>query len=310
MSEKMNEILEETVIIDEKEQKKMNKKIQRGIAKTIYSKIIIFFLIISCLIYGGYNGYQNYLETNSFHLEDLEQLVTVKDYFGHSAKEQVVAENVGFYLYAYCELFFPGYIFEYYGEEDIQRTDYGKYEIHPRLLNYFHVNTEKHTHMLGNLIYDTVTININDGKMSLNNEDKRRIKGNDLFQTWWHLGDHYTDRYPIPAVSDELQTFPDSAYIDLDMKFKEPMSLEDVFLFQTEYPESRLAYGVTHQVPYPDEKQGFYFIGMSFLYGNYPFPSQEAMEKYPWLYMMSLNYDESTPQTGGSISSAAKEQEK
>ena len=293
MSEKINEILEETVIIDEKEQVKMNQKIQRGIAKNIYSKILIFILIFSCLIYGGYSGYQNYLEKNSFHLEDLEQLVTVKEYFGHATKEEVVAENTGYYLHAYCELFLPGYVFDYYGEEEnIQRTDYGKYEVHSRLLNYFRVNAEKHRHGLGNLIYGTVTMNINDGKMSLNNEDKRRIKGNDLFHTWWALGDKYVEHYPIPSISEELNTFPDSAYIDLDMRFKEPMSLEDVFLLQTDYPDSRLAYGVTHQVQGPDENPGNYTVGMSFLFGNYPFPSQEAMEKYPWLFMLSLSGDE------------------
>ena len=293
MSEKIDEILEEQFVIDDEEQKQMNKKIQRGIAKKIYTKILITILILSCLVYGGYNGYQHYLDTNSFHLEDLEQLVTVKDYFGHSTKEQVVAQNTGFYLHAYCELFFPGYVFEYYGNaEDISRTDYGKYEVRSILLNYFHVNTEKHSMGFQNLIYETVKMNINDGKMSLSYEDIMRIKGNDLFQIWWNYGDTYKEKYSVPAISDELETFPDSAYIELDMRFKEPLSLEDVFLFQTEYPDSRLAYGVTHQIQLPEVYSGKYTIGMSFLFGNYAFPSQEAMEKYPWLFMTSFMIDE------------------
>ena len=240
------EMLEETYIIAEEEQKEINRKIHRGIASEVYKRVLIVLgaaaLVAACCT----AGYRKYRDLKSFHLSDLENVLdpeVLQD-------EQPDVLNAQYYLNAYCELFMPGYVISY-RSDNAERTDYGTYTFDAELTHVFRTNPETLWSVpLGTASAEGMVIQ--DGKIIRTDSVYHETVLNDTFWRWWESGLDYAVFYLPGDVRTELEEMPASALVELDVRLRDPVTVEEVLKMQAMYEDSRIIYCVT----YIDEQPG------------------------------------------------------
>jgi len=286
MSEKdtIEKLLEGHSAYDEEAMKELNRNVQKKMRKYVYGRILLVLIIVALLVTGFFKGRDIYLEKNSWHINELEWISQEEPYDGRTNAEQE-ASNAMYYIQAYYSIFAPGYI-AWFNQWPMtyERLDYGKYQLDFKLLDSFRTSFET----LSFVHEPLQSIQFIDGIITEPSETYD-LYSYDTLPVWWNLPNSYSvyewtiDRSQQKEVLDQL---PDSAYVNMDMQFENPCSFEELLLLQSEYPDSRIAYVITHEIELNDgykKLMGFNVSGQ----GQFMFPSKEALDKYPGLFTLN-----------------------
>ncbi len=270
--------LDEMLKLDD-EKVNINKKIKKSIHKKIYSRIIIFAVIVSLAIVAVIKGYayiSQQIYYNPFNEENL--IVEKQGQISSDATFQIV-------LQTWCEIFSPGY--GYYPSHNIQSLGFGNYELKAKFQNLF-----DHLYIDGSY---NASIIINQSKMTIedfNNEhylsrvsyeflnpslSKKDTYGKDLFKiSDWTLK--------------EIEKLPESSLLNVSISFEKPYSLEKTIDFMKQYNQVVFLWMATDLW---DKNDSSIANGISlFKISMYDF-NEQAKKEYPYFYIE--NKDSLTP---------------
>ncbi len=280
----IEDLLNERIEIDEEEQKKMNRKIRSGVARGVYMRIIAVLIGLMLAVSLGIGGYRYFREKRSFHLSDLEMIADEQSLREKGLDPAVV--NAGYYLDSYYALFRPGKVIRW-GMGKEERVDYGYYRLSGVPVNFFRTDPEDLADRFLSREYDGEYVYIRDGCLSDANYDEGyTAMRHDHFLTFWEGPDTYIYGYKNDAA-EETEKLPESALIELDVKLKDPVSFPELFSLQTDHPDSRIIYVVTHLMSLESEygSSDKAVMGFSMLWGlgGMAEPGKEAAAAYPAL---------------------------
>ena len=258
--------------------KVFEKKIQKGIRRNIYTRSLIMILAAALVFTGVKRIWLYEQERSSWHLSDLEQLIDPEPYGEYAAEE-----NAFLYISAYYDMFVPGYAavkrsYPAFAE----RIDYGIYEFRISMINCFRSNPEGISGYRGS---DSCIV-IDHGKL-IKSGDIAELEMQDQYTAWWSMGsERYVSFFHVPDPEEEIRELPPSAYVEMDIRLKDPVSIEELLKIQADHPDSRILYAVTYADD--DIVSEDYVIantcGFSLMGPGLDVPlSTEAMEKYPYL---------------------------
>lgn len=277
MNEKnIEELFDNREIINEEEQKQLKKEIRRGLAKNIYSRLIITLICVSVLIFAVFFIYQKYRESRSFHLDELELIIDGEN----MTEEDKLSKNAQWYLNSYIELTAPGYYVQYSFPNATRTAD----EVY--LFGGAYAADRFHTNGEGFTASDHVSLQMDrySGGIGIAPDLRGYIALSDPFQKWWADPDAYEQLYSIPASEDELTDLPSSASVKIDIKFDHPLTTEEMLALGKNYPDSQIVYAVTHVFNIFENSDAFHALGFSLIFSdNSCSLNEEAEIKYPCL---------------------------
>ncbi len=279
MEDRIDEMLEERTAADEAYEKKVNSEIRSGMIRTIYSRVLIVFLAITLISMGGYSAYLTYRESHAFHLDQFENLADTKGVPDAAGRQNA---NTSFLIQCYYEITQPGYYIYSIGSGPSVRETNDTFRIEQlRLVRYFRTNKEA---FHSSSVIDSVHVTrFQEGEYYSANEGMIYLEAQPY--SWWRGTQEYINmvKDSIPSPKDELSDLPASASAEIELLFKEDMSVEEMLEFAKEYPESEILFALTGI-----SDDGYTPEGFSLLFGycNMAF-SKEAMDKYPMIGMSS-----------------------
>ncbi|MCR5795313.1 MAG: hypothetical protein K6G61_08260 [Solobacterium sp.] len=277
MSE-IDEILETR----KEESEDMSRLIRGGIRRNIYSRAVITVLVLALAAAGIWHGARAVKENHSFHLEDMEYLLDdrIPD-ANEELADNLVTANAGWYLNCYFELFVPGSCFILDPNCAPAEKDFGAWAVTGYLLDAFHMNPEYAR--LPEVKSDSRReFEIRDGSFVPDADILYSIYYENPFRNWWSFNSTWERWHSVPDIKTEIESLPDSASVEFDLKFKETSDTDGLLLWLSQYPGSTPVYAVTHL--YTDKENGYRICpqGFSFLRSFYIGPtSEETREKYP-----------------------------
>lgn len=290
---KIDELLEERMNISEEEQTEMNKKIQTGIARAVYSRVLIVLTALAVLLGAGWYGVSKYQEAVSFHIRDLKPLIKETVIEGEDWTDWAIAHN---YLSLYFELFAPGYVLGYSEEAELEKTENGAYAYHGSLIPWFHVNTEG-IQLSTHITPETGDYIIKDGKYIPDEQVRDMMNSRIVFKRWITSEQTWDRSYKAPEIRDEINKLPDSAFVQMAVRFDQPITVEELLEVCAGLPGARLSYAVTHLCPDKENSYQMTPLGISFLnsfmVGEWLYEKPEE-GPYPWLSMKPLIYQDTT----------------
>lgn len=259
-----------------------SRRISRAITRRIYTRILIVLLCLAALTAGCFFAVRQYRESTSWHLSDLPQLTDRQAYARFSpqrTEDQILTDNAAIYLQSCAELFMPGYSLSLSGS--CEKTAYGEYTFPVMIRNEFRAVRERNRSWgsPASAVISNGTITISDTAES----DLMKDSGNE----WWHLSDsEYRSFYSIPEPADEITDLPDSAYVEMDVRLKDPVTAEQLLEIQAVYPDSRILYAVTY---IDEDTDGISSIlGFSLMRSQInALVSSEVLDEYPDLFMQA-----------------------
>lgn len=249
MEEKrIDELLNEELIISSEEIRKTEKTINHRMNQKILTKSFIVSMIVvliaGCSIFG-IQRYQDFIqEKNAFHLSDLEQ-VTENIFSYEFDKQQAEVMNAYAYANAYVTLFYPGWISrkdQVYLSKEPEKIHYGIYEIEATLIHLFDMSASGgRNHALSNQKIQIHGSNLYIHEMNLMETmfQNYKNKGNSLEEI--RLDDNEVDE-----MKTEIEKLPETSIVMLDIMFDESMALDEVLKYQQYHEDSRVVYAVTH----------------------------------------------------------------
>lgn len=277
MEDRIDEMLEERYTADNEYEKKVNSEIRTGMIRTIYSRVLIVFLVIALICMGGYSAYSSYRDSHAFHLDQFENLADTEGIPDTAGRQNA---NTSFLIQCYYEITRPGYYIDAVGSVRSVRESYETFRMEQlRLLHYFRTNKES---FHSSSVIDSVHVTrFGEGEYYSANEGMFYLEEQPY--SWWRGTQEYINmvKDSIPSPEEELSDLPASASAEIELLFREDMSVEEMLAFAKEYPESEVLFALTG---IPDE--GYAPEGFSLLFGacNMAF-SKEAMNKYPMIGM-------------------------
>ncbi len=281
MEDRIDEMLEERVTADDEYEKKVNSEIRTGMIRTIYSRVLIIFLVIVLICMGGYSAYLTYRESHAFHLDQFESLADTEAIRDDAVRQNV---NTAFLIQCYYEITQPGYYIYSNGSIQAVRESYETYRLDGlHLVHYFRTNKEA---VLSPSVIDSVHVTrFQDEAYYSAYEGSFYLERQPY--SWWGNTREYKNavKESIPSPKEELSDLPVSASAEIELLFKEDMSVDELLTFAKEYPESEVLFALTSL---PDEENALMPEGFSLLFGscNMAF-SKETMNKYPMIGMVS-----------------------
>jgi len=279
MENRIDDMLEERAAADEAYEKKVNSEIRTGMIRTIYSRVLIVFLAITLISMGGYSAYLTYRESHAFHLDQFENLADTEGIPDTVGRQNA---NTSFLIQCYYEITRPGYYIDAVGSVRSVRESYETFRMEQlRLVHYFRTNKES---FHSSSVIDSVHVTrFGEGEYYSANEGMFYLEEQPY--SWWKGTREYIDmvKDSIPSPEEELSDLPASASAEIELLFKEDMSVEEMLEFAKEYPESEVLFALTGI-----SDDGYTPEGFSLLFGscNMAF-SKEAMDKYPMIGMSS-----------------------
>ncbi|MBQ6489328.1 MAG: hypothetical protein IJI75_08860 [Solobacterium sp.] len=279
MEDRIDEMLEERVTADEAYEKKVNTEIRTGMIRTIYSRVLIVFLVIALICMGGYSAYLSYRESHAFHLDQFENLADAGAVRDEAIRQCI---NTSFLIQCYYEVTQPGYYIYTNGSVQATRESYETFRMEPlHLVHYF--KTNKEASRSASVIESVRVTRFLEPTYYSAYEGSFYLEGQPY--SWWAGSREYIDivKGSIPSPEDELSDLSASASAEIELLFKRDMSVEEMLAFAKEYPESEILFALTGL---PNEENAFMPEGFSLLFGacNMAF-SKEAMNKYPMIGM-------------------------
>lgn len=257
---KIDELLEERMNISEEEQTEMNKKIQSGIARTVYSRVLIVLTALAVLLGAGWYGISKYQEAASFHIRDLEPIIDETVIDGTDYTEIMTAYD---YLALYYELFAPGYRMGFNNRTALEKVENGVYAYHAVLFPWFHVNAEGVPSP--RISIESRDLIIRDGKHIPDEEPNYVMIYRNYFKRWIAAQDTWNRNRAIPAIQNEIEELPSSAFVELNISFADPISLEKLLEVCSGLTSSRLSYAVTHLYMDTENNYSITPLGISFI---------------------------------------------
>lgn len=306
--EKIEELLDEKLVIPEEEQKSLNHKVRNGIARSIYTRILITALVIASGIFIIRYAADAYRQSAAWHLNELEMLEDediLQESFG-DAPYNTETVNARLYLSMYIELFAPGYKIVYPDySSPVSNVEYGTYEISGSVINYFSQAENPFALNRSDVICDHMTLK--DGKIVLDDDVKYNLFKSDRFRLFWTAPLKYLRVFPNNSYfsirTDEIESLPDSAYVEMDVYFYRELTVGQFCEMIADHKDSRIEYAVTHILsdtfrytggPITYSRDTFEeppVLGFSLVHSNNVFlPSEEMNEKYPKLALPPDEY--------------------
>lgn len=281
MSE-IEKMLEERNEISEEIQDEMNRDIRKGISRNIYIRAVITVLVLALAVSGLWYGVRAVKEESSFHLDDLELLLSgrIED-SSEEVKNNILTLNAGWYLNCYVELFAPGNVFLLDPDAEPQEKAFGSWTVSGWLTDQFHMNPE----------YSVLPQTDGSSRMDFEIRNGKFIPDTDIdyilfrknpFRNWWTYMSSWEKNHQVPDITEEITELPASAGVELDMKFKSPMDTDSLLLWLSQFADSTPVYAVTHLYMDKDNAYRIYPQGFSFTRSLYfGVVSEETREKYP-----------------------------
>lgn len=291
MEEKrIDELLENEMMIDTEEIQNTQKMIVRGMNKKIIQRSLIVSIVVvllfGCVIIGKQRMDDYFREKNSFHLSDYEMVIDEPTYNFKYTPSELEVMNAFVYTNAYLSLFYPGIIANK-GEvlyDEPYQIGYGTYEIMADIYDLFEVSAAGSDVELRNSANNRVMISHNN--VWLDDWNGKELSLQSYKQQGKSLGKVWISDEQRADMLSEIEQLPNTAIVSLDVMLHEGITLDEVLEYQREHIDSRVVYVVTHYEEDWDEELLNYPYGFSLVEGmawaklNY-----EVTEKYPNLLL-------------------------
>lgn len=241
------------------------KKIQQGIRKNIYKRIVISLIVIALLVAGMYKGTSYLLDVIYYNPFHEEKLVDDNDKFSDDATFHIVFQT-------YCEMFFPGK--NYLMVENMKSLGFGNYETRIKIHDLF-----DRLYIDG---FSNMTLQIQQSHMHMETNE------NHLFSL---IIDEFANRkssvfdsssYQITKNTlKEIEDLPDSSRLNVSFSFPRNYHLKETFDLINKYPDMTALWLATDSFLRDSSIADGMTLWKSTMYDLSP----EAKKEYPYLYI-------------------------
>lgn len=287
MEEKrIDELLENEMMIDKEEIKNTQKMIVRGMNKKIIYRSLIVVLVVLFTITCVWYGREYYRDQTSFHLSDLE--IVVDEYMDREKMDQESVEALNAFVYAnaYISLFTPGMIAtDTAVQYKARKVTHGVYEIDVQIYDLFEVSAA------GASSEDVYSDRINFSGHTIWPEG---LENKELFTQSYRgkshtLGNVQVSKEEAEDMRCEIESLPNTAIVSLDVMLEDGITLDELLDYQRDHTDSRVVYVVTHYGGVSQEEQfsiPSYTFGFSLVQGHtWATLDFDHWEKYPNLIL-------------------------
>ncbi|MBE6114918.1 MAG: hypothetical protein E7191_07565 [Erysipelotrichaceae bacterium] len=287
---RIDELLENEMMIDVEDMKRTEKMIERGMSKRIIRKSlivsIVVVLVFGCVIIGKQRMDAYFAEKNAFHLSDYEMVVDDPTYGYTFDQRELEVMNAFVYMNTYLSLFYPGIIAskEQPNFNEPYQLDYGSYEIDAYIYDLFEVSAAGSDVELRREAQHRVLIS--NQNIWLDEWAGKEVSYQSYKQQGRSLGSVWISEEQRNDMLHEIQQLPDTAIVSLDVMLSESVTLDEVLEYQRSHTDSRVVYVVTYYDEDWDEELLNYPYGFSLVQGMaWAKLSYEVAEKYPNLIL-------------------------